>query len=286
MAAPPIITLPGDVPTCTSHYGIFHWSQGWPPTMLLNVDFDLFWVTRGAATLKIGPRLTLRAGRDELMILPPFVPGLIDAVATPMSFHFFHFGFRNPLRGPLAASPTCDVHVPMRFALANVPRIAPALRAVGRIDRTKPRADWRLEQLTIDIVSELARFGERRGRKPGDTEFQAPEPGDPRVADICQRIQLDPAQPWSVVALAESVGLSPSRLHALCRQCLGRSLKAHIVRTRLHRSLQRLRDRSHGHPSIKEVSIACGFSSQHFFSRQFKGMFRQTPAEYRDGAAL
>jgi AraC-like DNA-binding protein len=283
----PLLRLPQGIPTCSSRHGIFVWPRGLAPTSLLSDDYDLFWVTRGSATLELTGGTVLRASTDQLMILPPLVSGIINEAEAPLSFHYFHFDFRSALRKQWATPPPPrKVTVPMMFSRQQAPGVARALRAVSRLDRSRPGADWQLEQLTIDMITELARFGERRGRKAGDRLFHSPELGDPRVAALCQRIQQDPARSWSVTDLAESVGLSPSRLHALCRQMLGRSLKSHIVRTRLQRALLLLREQENERPSVKEVSIACGFSSQHFFSRQFKAMFKVTPIEFRDGSAL
>jgi AraC-like DNA-binding protein len=100
-------------------------------------------------------------------------------------------------------------------------------------------------------------------------------------------IESDPLRLWRVSELARHVGLSSGHLHSLCRAVLGKSLKRLIVEARLRRGIHLLKQRSDGTvPSVKEVSRACGFSTQHFFSRQFKKYFHLSPTAYRDGSEL
>ena len=287
-----LLRLPPGVPTYSSRHGVFDWPRGHAPTPLLCDDYDLFWVMRGCATLELGDRRTLRAEQDEFMILPPFVAGTIAQARPPLTFTYFHFGFRagspRRRRDPAAlGSAGRKVYVPMTFSRREAPGVWRAMRALHRLERARPDYDWRLEQMTVNVITELALFGDRRGRLPEDKLFHASGPLDARVAALCQRIQDHPGRAWRVGELASSVGLSPSRVHALCRKTLGRSLKSHIIQTRLRHALMMLRERKEEEiPSIKEVSAACGFSSQHFFSRQFKAMFGVPPSEFRDRATL
>jgi AraC-like DNA-binding protein len=287
-----LLRLPPGVPTYSSRHGVFQWPPGQAPTPLLADDYDLFWVMRGSATLELGDGRTLRAEKDEFMILPAFVAGTIAQAQAPLTFTFFHFGFRagSPRRRrypDALGSAGRKVYVPMTFTRREAPSVWRIIRAINALKRTRPDYDWRLEQMTVELITELALFGDRRGRRAGDELFHAGGPPDARVAAVSQRIQDEPGRAWRVTELAESVELSPSRLHALCRQTLGRSLKSHIIQTRLRHALMLLRERKEeGIPSIKEVSTVCGFSSQHFFSRQFKAMFGVPPTELRDSATL
>ena len=280
------------MPTYSSRQGVFEWTRRQAPTPLLFDDYDLFWVMRGAATLELGGRLVLRADEDEFMIMPPFVAATIAQARAPLVCTYFHFGFRagspRAQRDPDGlGSAGRKVYVPMTFSRREAPGVWRVMRQLNSLKRSRPDYDWRLEQVTVELITELALFGARRGRRADDRLFHASGPIDERVAAISQRIQDHPGRAWSVTELAESVGLSPSRVHALCRKTLGRSLKRHIVQTRLRHALMVLRERrGEQTPSIKEVSAECGFSSQHFFSRQFKQVFGVPPSEVRGRATL
>ncbi|MBA3708736.1 MAG: helix-turn-helix transcriptional regulator, partial [Planctomycetes bacterium] len=100
-------------------------------------------------------------------------------------------------------------------------------------------------------------------------------------------IDGDPIRTWRVSTLAASVELSPGRLNALFRDATGMSLKHFIVTARLRHSLLLLKQDADGRmPTVKEVSDACGFSSQHFFSRQFSACFGLGPLAYRNGGTF
>ncbi|MDD2710888.1 MAG: helix-turn-helix domain-containing protein [Verrucomicrobiae bacterium] len=81
------------------------------------------------------------------------------------------------------------------------------------------------------------------------------------------------------------MGLSAGHLHHLCRESLGTNLKSYIIEARLRKALGLLKESSgERRLSIKEISAACGFSSQHLFARQFKKFFHITPLACRNNA--
>jgi AraC-like DNA-binding protein len=174
----------------------------------------------------------------------------------------------------------------MAFTAADAPHVLRAYRRLGETDPADPLAAWRGESRLLEMVTQLAAFAHRRRPGRRDRLFDPPGREDRRVAELCWQVERDPARAWRVAELARSVGLSPGRLHALFRSATGESLKAFIVKTRLRRALVLLRDRGPEVPSIKEVSAACGFASQHYFSRQFRHLYRVSPMAYRAGARL
>jgi AraC-like DNA-binding protein len=104
---------------------------------------------------------------------------------------------------------------------------------------------------------------------------------------VRNRIEADPVRSWRVDDLARSVDLSRGHLHALWAEALGISLKGYIVRARLRKAMSLLRDPAAGlRPSLKQVALASGFSSQHLFCRQFRQAFGVTPTVFRNSAGL
>lgn len=294
MKRPPLLVpLPEGVPVFVNRLGCYEARPGSLPVSVLHHDWDIFWVRQGVGVweLRSGERLT--AGPDELALLPPFTLATTREGRAPLKFWFCHFAFR-PLAGPLMdknrtdrLGPGARALVPLTFSKREAPGVWRAYRRLTQMDVRGSALPWRCEQGLLALVAELARFAQARTarRAPGRL-FEPSAVQDRRVTVLRERIAADPAYPWKVTELAESVGLSPGHLHSLCREMLGRSLKRYLVETRLRHAVKLLQEQSGGRlPSIKEVSAACGFSSQHFFSRQFKGHFGFGPRACREGTA-
>lgn len=293
-AAPYVIPLPTGIPTFSQRFGHYVWKPGTAPVLLLHNDFDIFWVTQGQATWELRDGSSLIAGADQFAILPPYVASMIRESKPTLNFWYCHFSFR--LVAPRLASnfkedclgPGEQALVPLTFSRREAPDVWSAYRAVTRIDFEDQSVPWRVERSILNLVAALAVFARKRTRSRRPMRlFEAVSQQDPRIAELCSRINADPAKAWRVAELADSIGLSAGRLHALCTRVLGKNLKTYIIHARLQQALKLLKEHPEGHfPSVKEVSAACGFSSQHLFSRQFKATFRISPMAYRNGATM
>ncbi|MCW8132612.1 MAG: helix-turn-helix transcriptional regulator [Planctomycetota bacterium] len=291
---PLLVPLPEGRPVYAGRLGRYVAAPGRLPVTVLHNDWDIFWVRRGQGVWELlnGERLT--AGPDEFAILPPFTTAVTHEGRAPLDFWHCHFDFQ-PVQGRMIEPHRADslgpgrrATVPLVFTRREAPGVWRAYRALSLVDVEKPGEPWRLERAVLDLIAALAAFGEARARRrlPG-RPFEPSEARDDRVRLIQRRIEAEPARRWRVAELADLVDLSPGHLHERCRAVLGRSLKRFIVETRLRRALTLLRERpGDRRPSVKEVSAACGFATQHFFSRQFKSYFGVGPLEYRDGATL
>lgn len=82
----------------------------------------------------------------------------------------------------------------------------------------------------------------------------------------------------SVGLLAEWLHCSPDYLSHLFKSATGESLSAFITRKRLERADDLLRTTA---LSVKEISWACGFSYESYFTRKFKERFGVTPMAHR-----
>jgi AraC-like DNA-binding protein len=291
----PQIPLPEGVPTFTGSMGLYKTMPGHLPTQLLNNDFDVFWVRSGEAQWQLKDGTTLRARRDQFVVLPPFVPAWVDETAAPMSFWYCHFAFRPiperltpnpPSRRADYLGPGAHAATPLFFTRRDAPGVHRAYRQLTLLKLGSPEP-WQFERGIIALIAELARFAQgRKSRRPDAPRFEI-APLDNRVIEIRRRVDEDPTFDWSVAGLAQSAGVTPGHLHALSRRVLGKSMKRYIVESRLRHAMLLLKQKRDGEPlSIFEVSEACGFSSQHFFSRQFKSYFNMSPLEYRNGSAL
>lgn len=102
---------------------------------------------------------------------------------------------------------------------------------------------------------------------------------DRRIVKILGLISQDLSKRVSLASLARSVNLSPSRLRALCRLELGCSLLQHIRLMRLQRA-QLLLDSTQ--MTIKEITVAVGWSDCSHFVRDFERAFGTSPMRYRN----
>jgi AraC-like DNA-binding protein len=78
-------------------------------------------------------------------------------------------------------------------------------------------------------------------------------------------------------ALAELAGLSLSQLERQFRRVFHLTPQQWLTRLRIDAAMRQLR----GDDSIATIGLACGFSDQSAFSRQFKAMVGVTPRDYR-----
>jgi len=101
---------------------------------------------------------------------------------------------------------------------------------------------------------------------------------DPRVAQAIARMEatLDAPEPMST--LAHSVGLSPRRMEALFRRCLGTTPGAYALSLRLAAARRLLTDTRH---PLSEVALRTGFSSPSTLSRAFRNAFDTPPGALR-----
>ncbi|MFH1022757.1 MAG: AraC family transcriptional regulator [Planctomycetota bacterium] len=286
------VPFPEGIPFYAGRHGHYIWPEGAGPVLLLHDDFDVLGVTRGRAAFEL-PAGTFRAGPGDFLVLPPFVPGWIREMKGPLEFGYCHFAFRPvpreipPFRRGDAAGPGGKALLPFRFSGREAPAVRAAFRRLGHVAVTAgnaPGTPWRLEAALLAFAQALADFGRRRsvgGR------VQAPAPADRRVAALCRRVEAEPARMWTVRDLAKLAGFSAGHLHAVFSRALGKSPKEYLVEARLRRAMTLLRPAvGERFPSVKEVAAACGYSTQHFFSRQFKQYLGVSPLGYRRGATF
>lgn len=81
---------------------------------------------------------------------------------------------------------------------------------------------------------------------------------------------------------ADEIGISRRYLVSLF-QSAGTTFNTELMRVRLERGAEMLRDCRFQPLSVMEISIRCGFSDASHFSKRFKERFGMPPAAYRDG---
>lgn len=96
-----------------------------------------------------------------------------------------------------------------------------------------------------------------------------------RVRTVLDEKYKDPP---TVTELAESVGLSTSRMAHLFRREMGRSIQSYIVERRLVMAAMLL---IQTHERISQIAYSVGFGDVSNFNHAFKRRFHMSPREYR-----
>ncbi|RRJ64850.1 helix-turn-helix domain-containing protein [Paenibacillus oralis] len=101
---------------------------------------------------------------------------------------------------------------------------------------------------------------------------------DPRISEILQDLQLNPAQKISLPELAQRSCLSVSRLSHLFKEQVGDTVLNTLTKFRLERAAQLL---SGTQRQVAEIASDVGFDCAIHFTRKFNDVFGETPSKYR-----
>lgn len=102
---------------------------------------------------------------------------------------------------------------------------------------------------------------------------------DSRIKAVITHMQRDLSSPLSIPDLAESVGISESRLAHLFSQETGIPPRKYMENLRLERSKQLLELTD---MTIREIAHSLGFVSEFYFSQRFQGATGERPSAYRN----
>jgi AraC-like DNA-binding protein len=283
-----VTEFPGGIPTVSGHFGAVTHQPGAPVLHLLLKDWDLLFVKKGPALFKLKSNRVVEVPEGHFLFLPPYVSLWLQTHKWILQLNFLHFSF-YPM--PLGVFPgiydDClvtkkKVLIPLVFSAKKAPKVWLAYRDLLAVNLSEEGPPWRFACALNRLVSELGAFAIGLNLTTGQTLADSAEAMDPRVAELCKKISEKPAVPWKISELAKSVGLSVGHLNQLWYANLGMNIKRYAIEMRLLRASQLLLDPSRKSPrSIKEVGFLCGFTTQQFFSQQFKKFFRTSPSQYR-----
>jgi AraC-like DNA-binding protein len=107
--------------------------------------------------------------------------------------------------------------------------------------------------------------------------LDSPRPAS-RLAALLARIEAAPGQPWSTDTMAQALGCSVSRLHALFREELDTTPHAWLLEHRLNCVREWLASTD---VPIAEIALRAGFSEQSALTRALRKATGMTPAAYR-----
>lgn len=137
--------------------------------------------------------------------------------------------------------------------------------------------------LAVTVADQLVHFrypdGEREARVPASARYGT---GDPRLLAIIAAMEGESEDPLDAAALAHIGGLSVRQTERLFAQALKQRPMGFYLDLRLEKAERLL---TYSPMSVRDVSVACGFSSLAQFSRAFKARRGRPPSALRRSAS-
>ena len=100
-----------------------------------------------------------------------------------------------------------------------------------------------------------------------------------QVREMRQQILTRPTHRWTVEKMADLVGLSPSRFHAVYKAQFGVSPMQDLISSRIEYAKDRLLLQSE--TPVSALAEALGYNDQYHFIRQFRKEVGITPGQFR-----
>lgn len=156
-------------------------------------------------------------------------------------------------------------------ATASTVSVTPLLAALIRAAVEVPQPylrdsrDGRLMQLIIDELQTLPIL-----------PLHLPQPRDPRLKAIAQRLERAPDDPSTLQDWAQRLAVDVKTIQRLCARELGMTFGQWRQQARLLRALERL---AHG-DKIIDVALSLGYASPSAFTVMFKKRFGQLPSQF------
>ena len=163
---------------------------------------------------------------------------------------------------------TNEIHSPLQsyFIDALLEKISKECRALDML--------WdRVVASTLDeLLTKIFRFSKQ------DFVLSMPDHSQ-KLRDLRSEIHENFHLPWTIKKMADKLGLSCSRFASLYKQEFKTSPTEDLIKTRIIQAKKML---SATKVSVKQVSVACGFESVHYFHRAFKKRIDITPKHYQN----
>lgn len=101
---------------------------------------------------------------------------------------------------------------------------------------------------------------------------------DPSIGTVLRTIHEHMDYPWTVEALASTIGLSRSAFALRFKQLVGEAPMEYLTRWRMYRAENLLR--THGE-NLLSIANMVGYDTDSAFNKAFKRIIGMTPGEYR-----
>ncbi|MBT3192979.1 MAG: helix-turn-helix transcriptional regulator [Verrucomicrobia bacterium] len=163
------------------------------------------------------------------------------------------------------------------FAVTNPQPVMDTVLSL-RTEERKAQAHWKTASRAYQtvLILQLAREAEK-GLAASRSERD--ERTEQVIHDVCAMIDRNPAHPWVVAELAQTVGMSRGRFTALFTQVAGVSPQEYAINARIREVCVLLTNTS---LTVTQIADRCGFSSAYYLSRLFSSRIGCPPSRYAD----
>ena len=180
------------------------------------------------------------------------------------------------------------VTLPLLTLLPDVLHI-PASRANPGLDATlrllaselgqpQPGAAAVLNRLVDILLVQILRIWTASGTNPARPASWLTALTDPIAGPALALLHTQPERPWTIDAMAASIGVSRATLARRFAAKVGQSPAAYLTRWRMDLAAQRLRDTD---DTAGAIARSLGYTSEYAFNRAFTRQRRTPPGRYR-----
>ncbi len=135
-------------------------------------------------------------------------------------------------------------------------------------------------QLALEVSDQILHYPVRDADSPQRMALGSKQSElHPVVRGVIATMEDNLEEPIAVPTLAKTAGVSQRKLERLFRKYVGSSVISfyHVLRLQYARALL-----TNTSLSVREVSVAAGFSSMSYFTKSFSAHFGKRPREYRE----
>ncbi|MCJ8006466.1 AraC family transcriptional regulator [Lederbergia wuyishanensis] len=258
--------------------------QSWGPRTIS--DCQIIFVESGTATLTLGANsYSINAG--ECVFYGANSPHkLVSSNSNPFSFMSIHFDWNaespepiHPLHGikdcqlnrkvatyKIKIDEQREINFPHYFVMPNIESLFANIVKEYRYE--EPGFTFILRGLVTQLITLIIRneingnpsLGERR-----------------KIAPALESIRKHPEKNWTIQELADISGYHPTYFTSLFKELIGYSPKQYLINERIKKAKLLLLDAK----TVEEVSLKLGYTSIHYFCRNFKSITGLTPTEFK-----
>ena len=223
---------------------------------------------KSTALAKTGIGLN-EVNNGDCLLISPDSPHYVRAKDEELEYDAISFKGSDASRLVSQVGLECNlVHTPLQtyFIDALLDKITKEFRSMDLLYE-------RVISLSLDeLLTKLVRFSKQ------DFVLSMPDHSQ-KLRDLRSEVHENFAKPWTIGQMASMMRLSASRFASLYKQEFEASPTEDLIRTRINQAKKML---SATKVSVKQVSLACGFESVHYFHRAFKRRLNITPKHYQN----
>ncbi|MDF2959582.1 MAG: AraC family transcriptional regulator [Paenibacillus sp.] len=263
--------------------------QNWGPRTIPDCQF--IFVISGQATIKLGPQ-TYRISSGECVFYGANSPHqIISSQTDPVTFSSIHFSWDQESAKPV--HPVAEIRDCEERELEMKPAAyAVQMDGFGEVQVPHYFVQPALEPLFLQIADEYGNAGygyeaSLRGlllhlivtivRQHLVTGLPSSPDQMRKITPALEAIRSGPDANWTTDELARLCGYHPTYFAALFRQTTGASPKHFVVLERIRRAKQLLLEDC----TIEQTADKLGYTSIHYFCRNFKEATGLTPTEFK-----